>query len=114
NNFESAPESILNKVPPDTPRNRSSHLHKNREQTAWLRARLRIGGRGDIGVARHGKSSWLARCAYRDSRGKRRKLTTVARTKSAAITALRGKWHDVSSRIIAGTTIWRISQWSSW
>src|SRR5699024_9278312 len=45
-------------------------------------------------------SSWKARCSYRDSRGARKQLTAVAKTKSAAITALKDKWHDISSRII--------------
>src|SRR5699024_8396960 len=64
------------------------------------RARLRIGERGDIGAAKHVNGSWKARCSYRDSRGARKQLTAVAKTKSAAITALKDKWHDISSRII--------------
>src|SRR5699024_6177721 len=64
------------------------------------RARLRIGERGDIGAAKHVNSSWKARCSYRDSRGARKQLTAVAKTKSAAITALKYKLHHISSMII--------------
>src|SRR5699024_6084707 len=35
NNFESAPESMSSKVTPDTPRNRSRHVHGNRGLTVW-------------------------------------------------------------------------------